>query len=318
MLKLKRLSNESILKNNVNNYWEAAAVFNAAAIKENNKIYLFYRATDKNSNGHECSDYMNYIGLATSDDGISFERIKEPLMGPIPDSITARGCEDPRVVKIEDTFYMTYTGYGGRYAGDIRICIATSKNLINWEDHRVLLDENNKDSALFPSKINDEYVMIHRRAPNIWIGYSKDLKEWHNHKTLAYIEEKNEWENCKIGLAGPPIELDQCWVLIYHGVSLEEKEFGKRGKYKKYSLGIMLLDKKDPSKVIYRQPEPILEPKLKWELGEGFVPNVVFSCGQVIVDDELLVYYGGADTQIGVASCKISEIDNLFMKREEK
>ncbi len=316
MLKLIRHSKESIFKKNKNNYWEAAAVFNAAAIKENGKVNLIYRSTDKNSNGRECSDYMNYLGLAISDDGISFERGKKPLMGPIAGTFEARGLEDPRVVKIDDVFYMTYTGFGGRYDGDFRICLATSKDLLNWERRGIMLDEVNKDAALFPRKINGEYVLIHRRAPHIWIGYSEDLKEWYNHKILAYTEESSEWENYKIGLAGPPIEFENGWALIYHGVSKEEKEIDGRGKYKKYSLGIMLLDKEDPSKVIYRQNEPILEPELKWELEEGCVPNVVFSCGQVIIDDELFVYYGGADTEIGLATCKISEIDDLFKNRE--
>jgi len=314
MLKLKRYSNSSILKKNINNYWEKAAVYNAAVIENNGIINMLYRATDKNSNGRECDDYMNYIGLATSEDGINFKRGNEPILGPIKDSQESRGCEDPRVVKIDDVFYMTYTGFGGRFDGDFKICLATSKDLINWERKGILLDESNKDAALFPRKINGEYVLIHRRAPHIWVGYSKDLKTWYNNKILAYTLEESDWENEKIGLAGPPIEFDEGFALIYHGVSKNETEIIGKGLYKKYSLGIMLLDKEDPSKVIYRQSEPILEPILNWELNEGYVPNVVFSCGQIIKDDKVYVYYAGADTEIGLAVCDVKDIKNLFKK----
>ena len=101
----------------------------------------------------------------------------------------------------------------------------------------------------------------------------------------------------KLVSAGPPIKTEQGWLLIYHGVSAK----------KHYSLGIALLDLEDPTKVIARQAEPILVPELIWEV-EGYVPNVVFSCGQVIQDGRLLIYYGGADTAIGVAEFPLDEI----------
>lgn len=107
----------------------------------------------------------------------------------------------------------------------------------------------------------------------------------------------SSWESEKIGIAGPPIKTDLGWILIYHGVS----------KAKWYRLGIALLDLDDPSKVISRQKEPILEPELDWEIN-GHVPNVVFSCGQVIIDEVLIVYYGAADTVIGAASIPLQDI----------
>lgn len=300
VLKLERLSDKPILEPKQHHEWEKAAVYNVGAIKDNGLVHMIYRATDKNSNGRVCSDYMNYFGYAVSKDGINFNRLEKPILGPI-EGQEQRGVEDPRIVKIDDTYYMMYTGFGGRFDGDFRICMATSKNLIDWERHGVLLDEPNKDASLFPEKINGKYVLIHRRAPHIWIAYSDDLKNWTGHKILAEVKEENEWESLKIGLAGPPIKTEKGWVLIYHGVSKERH----------YSLGIMLLDLEDPSKVIYRQPVPILEPELDWEIN-GYVPNVVFSCGQAIVDDELYVYYGGADTVTGVAKVKMSDVMKLF------
>lgn len=314
IIKLKRYSDEAIFKPDEKNEWESSAVFNAGIVEHDSKIHMLYRATDKNSNGRECADYLNYIGKAVSTDGIKFKRENQPLLSPVKNTYENRGCEDPRVIKIDDTFYMTYTGFGGRYDGDFRICLATSKDLIKWNKKGVLLDEENKDAALFPELINGRYALIHRRAPHIWIGYSDDLENWTDHKVIAETSGKNEWENSKIGLAGPPIKTDKGWILIYHGVSKKTKSIENRGEYQQYSLGLMLLDKEDPSKIIYRQKEPILEPELDWEVEDGFVPNVVFSCGHVIRDGKLYVYYGGADTKIGLATCKMDDILDIFDK----
>lgn len=308
-LKLTRICDEPIMTGNEANDWEKASCYNAGAIKKDGIVHLFYRATDTNSNGRENNKFKSCIGHAVSKDGINFTRDKEYVLGPRPDSQYIRGCEDPRVVCIGGRYYMLYTGYGGRFGGDYRICMASSDDLDTWQEHGVMLDESNKDAALFPEKIDGEYVLLHRRAPNIWVSYSNDLKTWGKHKILAEIDEDSEWENCKIGIAGPPLKLQNGYALIYHGVSEKETDFEGRGAYRQYALGIMLLD--DKANLVYRQKEPILIPELDWELG-GYVPNVVFSCGQVLMSDELFVYYAGADTALGVAKCSIKDIEELF------
>lgn len=270
-------------------------MFNAAAIYDNGLVHMVYRATDISPGGQE-GPYNNSLGYAVSKDGIHFNRLEQPILtNDVPQEL--RGPEDPRIVKIGDTFYMMYTGYGGRFDGDYRICLATSKNLIDWERHGVMLDEPNKDASLFPEKINGKYVMFHRRTPDIWIAYSDDLKHWENHTVVMKATLNSTWENAKIGISGPPIKTPEGWFLIYHGVSKDHV----------YRQGAALLDLGDPSKVIARQAEPILEPELDWEL-YGHVDNVVFSCGQVVLDDEIYVYYGGADNAIGLATMKMSEI----------
>ena len=311
-LKLTRISEQPILSGNPENHWEQASCYNAAAIKVDGEVHLFYRATDKSTNGRECEDYMNYIGHAVSADGLHFTRDQSYVLGPVPNSQEQRGCEDPRVVRIDDTYYMTYTGYGARYPGDYRICLATSQDLKHWQRQGVILDETNKDGALFPEKIGEDYLLLHRRYPNIWLAYSKDLKSWHNHQLLAAIDQESPWQDWKIGIGGPPIRTDQGYVLIYHGVSDAETSFGDRGAYKQYALGIMLLDLEDPSKVLYRQTSPMLQPMLPWEREEGHVPNVVFSCGQVISNNQLMVYYGGADIALGIATCSMDDVMQLF------
>lgn len=295
MITLKRVSEQPVLTPRTENYWEKAAVFNCAAIYDGGLVHMVYRATDITSNGSQ-GRYINSFGYAVSEDGVHFTRRDEPVMvNDIPQE--ARGPEDPRIVKIDDVFHMMYTGYGGRFPGDYRISLATSTDLLHWERHGVMLDEANKDASLFPEKIGGRYVMFHRRPPNIWLAYSDDLKTWIDHQCVMESLPDSWWENEKIGIGGPPMKTDEGWLLIYHGVSKE----------KQYSLGIALLDLEDPTKVLKRQAEPILVPELDWEVN-GFVPNVVFSCGQVVMGDELLVYYGGADTAIGVAKIKIKDI----------
>lgn len=295
MIRLTRIKNTPILEPKPDHRWEAAAVFNCGAIYDNGLVHLIYRATDITSNGRE-GKYINNLGYAVSKDGVQFNRLENPiLVNDVPQEL--RGPEDPRIVKIGDTFFMTYTGYGGRFDGDFRICLATSKNLIDWKRHGVMLDEPNKDASLLPEKIGGKYVMFHRRPPNIWLAYSDDLATWHNHALVMEAIPNSDWEAEKIGIGGPPIKTPKGWFLIYHGVS----------KQKRYSLGAALLDLDDPSKVVARQADPILQPELVWEIN-GYVPNVVFSCGQAILDNEIFVYYGGADTKIGVAKMRLDRI----------
>ena len=295
MITLKRVSEQPILTPRKENNWEKAAVFNCAAIYDGGKVHMIYRATDITSNGSQ-GRYINSFGYAVSEDGMHFTRRDEPIMvNNIPQE--ARGPEDPRIVKMGDAFLMMYTGYGGRFPGDYRISLATSTDLLNWERKGVMLDEANKDASLFPEKVGGKYIMFHRRPPDIWLATSDDLKTWNDHQCVMEALPGSDWENEKIGIGGPPIKTDEGWLLIYHGVS----------KQKQYSLGIALLDLDNPSKVLKRQAEPILVPELDWEMN-GYVPNVVFSCGQVIMGDELLVYYGGADTAIGVAKINMKDI----------
>jgi predicted GH43/DUF377 family glycosyl hydrolase len=295
MIKLTRYSDQPIFSPIKEHPWEAAAVFNCGAIYDNGLVHLIYRATDISSGGQE-GDYINSLGYAVSKDGVHFNRLEQPILtNDVPQE--ARGPEDPRIVKIEDTFYMLYTGYGGRFGDDYRICLATSKNLIDWKRHGVMLDEPNKDASLFPEKIHGKYVMLHRRPPDIWIATSEDALSWRDHTLVMKALPDSDWECNKIGISGPPIKIPEGWFLIYHGVSADMV----------YRQGAALLDLDDPTKVLARQSKPILEPELGWELW-GHVNNVVFSCGQVVLEDEILVYYGGADNAIGLATMKLRDI----------
>ncbi|MEW5867095.1 MAG: glycosidase [Bacillota bacterium] len=293
MTRLSRLSLNPILCPVPEHQWERSAVFNCAAVYYGGLYHLLYRATDLPCHA-SYGDYVSSLGYAVSTDGLNFSRLDKPVMvGEGPQE--GRGIEDPRIVHLEGRFYMMYTGFGGRFDGDYRICLASSANLIDWTRHGVVLDEPNKDASLFPEKLGGRYTMLHRRYPDIWLAFSDDLVTWDDHtKLMSPIP--GGWESERLGIAGPPIRTPEGWLLIYHAADARNV----------YRLGWALLDLRDPAKVLYRQPEPILEPELEWERC-GWIPNVVFSTGHVVVNGRLLVYYGAADTCIGVATAEIAQ-----------
>ena len=293
MVKLERLSNKPILRPVPEHSWERSAVFNCAAIAKDGIFHLIYRACDLPSHDRY-GPYISTMGHAVSLNGVDFARNDKPIFRG-EGLQEQRGVEDPRVVELDGKFYMMYTAFGARFDGDYRISMASSPDLVNWSGHGVVLDEPNKDASLFPEKVNGRYGMYHRRHPDIWMAFSADLVTWTDHIVVMEIV-PDSWESERIGIAGPPFRVPEGWALIYHGV-----DPGNR-----YRLGWALFDGDDPRRLVYRQAKPILEPELDWEK-EGWVPNVVFSCGQVVADDTVYVYYGGADACIGVAAARIED-----------
>ncbi len=282
---LRRYPGNPILKPNPLHPWEALNVFNAAIVHHRGLFHMLYRA--------QGLDYVSHIGYAVSEDGFHWARLDRPVLSPATEFET-RGVEDPRVTRIGDTFYMTYTGYSPH---GTRASLARSQNFITWERMGVVLPgENNKDHVLFPEKIGERYAMLHRRPPNIWLAYSHDLVHWTDHQIIMRPR-RGTWEHWKIGAAGPPIKTEQGWLLIYHGVDAHGV----------YRLSAALLDLADPSVVLARPAGFILEPQETWE-HRGDVPHVVFSCGAIVVNDELYVYYGGADRVMAVATCSMAEM----------
>lgn len=242
-------------------------------------FHLLYRAMGK--------DDISRIGYAVSTDGFNFLRLDNPVFEP-KDEFEALGCEDPRITRIGNQFYMLYTAYS---KAGTRVSLASTDNLLAWRRYGVILpDIDNKDAVLFPEKIQGKFVMLHRIPPDIWIAYSDDLRHWYDHRVVMTPRE-DSWDCWRIGAAGPPFKTEEGWLLIYHGID----------DHKVYRLGVALLSSEDPSTLLERQDEPILEPEEDWEL-HGDVPNVVFSCGAVEMEGSYYVYYGGADTAIGVAT----------------
>jgi predicted GH43/DUF377 family glycosyl hydrolase len=293
---MRRYEHNPILEPIGTHTWESRLIFNAAAFGAKNRIHILYRAMG--------DDNISRIGLATSSDGYSIdERLPLPVFAP-SNEFEKDGVEDPRVTLFDDKLVMAYTAYG-TYANHLVYQIGLTsiqlQDFLNrkwrWSERQLSFPGiHNKDAVLFPAKLKQEYIMFHRIEPDICIARSKDLQNWHGLKFILGPREKG-WDSWKVGAAGPPILLNEGWLMIYHGVSTNRI----------YSLGVALLDRDNPETVLYRSKEPILEPKENYELF-GKVPNVVFSCGHVVLDNKLLIYYGGADSVLCVATYEFGEL----------
>ena len=291
---LKRYEGNPILKPKPENDWESENVFNPTAVYDRGLFHLLYRGMGR--------DGISRIGYAVSIDGFDFFRFDKPVIVP-KQILEPWGCEDPRVVKIENVFYMTYTAYSER---GVRIGLASTENFVQWERYRIEWEEiNNKDAVLFPEKIGGKYVLLHRpmlgEHMSIWIAYSDNVIEWYGQREIMAHGEEGSWDSEKIGASAPPIKTDKGWLLLYHGVD----------KDKVYRLGAAMFSLEDPSKLLYRHSEPILEPEMDYEI-RGAVPNVVFACGACEVYNKYYIYYGGADSVVCVATVAKDELLELF------
>ena len=293
---------EPILVPEMFELYKNGGVFNAAAIYLDGNFNFLFRGTD--IGGHEdYGMYQNFIGHTKSPDLKNWQHHPEPVLtGKC--SFEARGPEDLRVVCIEEddgTFYGIYTGFGGRWPGDISICLASSRDLIKWKKYGVLLPgERNKNSSLLPKKINGEYVLFHRRGVDIWISYAKELGDFRKNKIKSWkilSPIPGKWDGKRIGIAGPPVAHPEGWFLPYHGVDQNSI----------YRLGAALLDLERPHIVLARQEEWILQPELPWEIN-GFVRNIIFSCATINWREFVVVPYAGADRVTHVAYIKKDKI----------
>lgn len=285
-LQLTRYPGNPILVPSPFNAWETDNVFNAAAVSRDGLVYLHYRAQGQ--------DRISRIGCAISSDGYRFNRLSEPVFSPATEFETF-GVEDPRITELNGVFYMLYTAYSPH---GTRVALARSTNLITWERMGIVLpDEDNKDTVLFPEKIGGRYAMFHRRLPDIWLAYSDDLLHWTDHQIIMRPR-PGMWDGVRIGAGGPVFKTPWGWLNIYHG--FDESRI--------YCLGVALHDLDDPATILKRQDEPVLCPKGPFEEW-GDVPNVVFTCGGVETEDAYLVYYGGGDHVICVASVSKADVE---------
>ena len=224
------------------------------------------------------------------------EELSERVIFPITDS-QSNGIEDARFVEFNDdgqkTFHATYTAYSGRA---IRSELLTT---VDFQSFRMTplggSASRNKGMALFPRKIDGRYAMIARQDnENLYLIYSDDLYSWEGGQSI--IQPEYPWEFVQIGNCGSPIELDDCWLLLIHGV----------GPVRKYSIGAVLLDKKDPSKVLARSREPLVRPEPTER--EGYVPNVVYTCGALRHRDQIILPYAVSDTFSNFATINIAAL----------
>ena len=302
MLKLSRFNGNPILTPREDQSWETDGVFNPSAVSAGGAIHLLYRAVD--------GDRVSRLGYARTVNGTDFTfRSSNPVLEPSA-QWEEFGCEDPRISRLDGAFFVTYTAFSRRGP---RIALASTKDFTSFEKHGLVgPDLNDKDFVLFPERINGKVVILHRLDSKIQIAYFDnvaaltDSREfWSSYVThindFEVIGPKNPWEECKVGVGPSPIRTDRGWLVLYHGVSV----------HRVYRVGAVLLDLEEPAKVLARTSKPILEPETEFEK-RGIVPNVVFPAGGVILNGDLLIYYGGADRVSCVAKTPVGDfLDEL-------
>jgi predicted GH43/DUF377 family glycosyl hydrolase len=328
-MKLTKYPGNPILKPHASHPWENLVVCNPGAWYEDGLFTMLYRAAGDDE------DHVIRFGLATSRDGFHFERVQaDPILSPSDDGPDAGCIEDPRIVKLDGHYYVTYAyraykpkQYWKRpnnaaYTPDDPTLPPlfghnmTASGLLVTDDFRsyrrlgriTRADVDDRDVILFPEKIGGRYWMLNRPMqwvgprygtdhPGIWIADSESLLDWPASTLLA--KATYPWER-KIGGSTPPLKSDRGWLVIYHGVD-------DKGVYR---VGALLLDLANPRKVLARLPVPILEPEAEFERNGLYPHGVVFPTANVIKDGTLFVYYGCADQTIGVATCDFAELVN--------
>lgn len=287
------------------NPFESRLVFNPAAIDLEGSVHILYRAMG--------ADNTSMIGYARSEDGTEVtDRLPVPIYGPRADFELKRGsptgnsgCEDARAVVLDGRVYLTYTAYDGvefpRGAiSSIAVPDFLEQRFDCWSEPRLMTPDgvDDKDVALLPESVDGTYLLYHRVNGRICADTLADLEFAERVSTCIDImgPRAGMWDSAKIGIACPPLRVAGGWLLLYHGVSEDTH----------YRVGAALLDESG-LRVLARSADPILEPVEAYEC-RGEVNMVVFPCGAVIRKDTLFLYYGGADTVVGVATASVSAI----------
>jgi predicted GH43/DUF377 family glycosyl hydrolase len=305
-------------------YFESRATFNPTAFEHDGKVHVIYRAVGESD--------VSTLGYAGSYDGYN---LKERTFRPIfihknnlseieTDKIQALyssgggwngGAEDPRITKIDNILYMTYTAFDGW--GSVRIGLTSIglEDFINkkwnWKNPVLISPpgEIHKNWAIFPEKINSKYAIIHSISPEILIDYFKDLNSLDGKKYIkSNFNGKPNWDSglkSVRGIGPAPIKTKLGWLIIYHAMEKNDPN--------RYKLFAMILDKKDPTKIIFHSKKAILEPDEFYE-NEGYKSGVIYCCGAVVKNDNLFIYYGGAD----MVSCVATANLELFLKDLKK
>ena len=289
---LEKFEGNPILKPIPEHPWESKCVFNCAAFYDEGKVHIIYRAVGE--------DNVSRLGYASSFDGFKIdERLPEPIFSP-EGRLELRGCEDPRITRIKNEYYMFYTAFDGHTAQIGQVAIQVDDFLAKrWRWRKRIYPfpgVTNKDVVLFPQRIKRRWVIYHRIPPHVWVAYSDDFVHWKD-SNIVLMPRGISWEKLKVGAGAPPIKIPRGWLFIYHATD----------EARVYRLGLALISLDDPEEIIYRSKEPILVPDKEYER-KGDVPNVVFTCGAFIKDERLFVHYGGADTVICVATQRLNEL----------
>ncbi len=281
------------------NSWENLNVSNAGAVVHDGKVYLLYRAEGEERRRGPGSWPVTRIGLAVSEDGFDISyRHSDPVFDRSDSDLWNKyGCEDPRISKIGDTYYIVLTAMTdyGDHGG--WLMYSTTKDFESFTPLRRLMPElEQRTSGFLPAKIAGRFCLFHRPMPNMWVSFSEDLHSWSDMTCIQKVEPGTWYEN-KLGIGPAPLETPYGWLLFWHG----------KNNQREYALGIMLLDKNDPTKIIKLQQEPILTCEMPYEK-QGFLDNVVYTNGVVEFKGKFFVYYGCCDRCLSVATIDVDEV----------
>jgi len=249
--------------------------------------------------GQDYLTTMSYLRLVCSEDGVHFHEDPQypPVFGKGP--LESFGIEDCRVATMEDGYFLTYTEVSSVAVGVGLMETADFKTFVR---HGMIFPPHNKDCAIWQEKIGGMYYAFHRpSSPElggnyIWLAESPDRIHWGRHVCIATTR-PGKWDSVRVGAGAAPVRTEHGWLEIYHGADGDNR----------YCLGAMLLDPDDPSKVIARSEDPIMEPSAPYEQTD-FFGNVVFTNGQVVDGDTVRIYYGASDEVICTAELSINEI----------
>lgn len=314
--------------------WRRCVTFNPAVVRASDgRFYMLERAVGN------LRPFVSVLGLLVSDDGVNFELVSDEPVFTADQIGYARGnVQDPRLIEMDGQFILVYvlrkdtahcspTGLGvpdytrpdlrpGITAQERKVMVASRSGVAVSDDLRSWThlgwvgpeDLDDRDNMLFPEKINGRYAMLRRpmsyvgpdygcEGPAMWLSYGDDLAgPWDDPVLIAKGE--GGWEGQKIGGSAPPVLIDDGWLTSYHGVNAESA----------YCLGFLLLDRDDPTRVLARSREPLMTPTEYYERVGLVIPNTIFPAANVLVDDELWVYYGCCDTAIALATAKVRDI----------
>lgn len=323
---LTRNVNNPILTAHPDLSWCSRKVYNCAVCEENGMYYMLFRAVG--------DDWISRLGIAESEDGVRFVIRPKPVVSPSY-PWESHGCEDPRMVKLGDQFFVTYTAFDGVTA---RAAIMSSPNLRNWSERHLLFPnlgnphrENlpndwSKAAAMYPEKINGKYYMLFGDT-HIWAATSKDMTNWELLPQLILGARPGYFDAAYVEMGPPPIRTSKGWLVFYHGIDRLDGE-------RTYSLGAALFDSSDPLKLIWRSEKPILTPEESYEtfgmidiIEGGFealkqmdvadlkqlasekkLPKAIFCCGAIEDNSVVKLYYSGGDTVICTAEIDLESV----------
>jgi predicted GH43/DUF377 family glycosyl hydrolase len=291
-------------------WWDARGVLNPGVAVVDGRTAMIYRAVG--------AEGLSRFGVAWSEDWRHFEERSFLYEAPPDDTEARLGVEDPRLTWLDGTLWAVYTKASVAPFGNqtmpnepvpfvVRIALARADGASRLYDERPLLPQVlAKDGVLFPRRVGGRYYAFVRIFPSIQVSSSTDLVSWSTPRTVLEPI-AGTWEAERIGAGPPPVETPWGWLIIYHA----NEYYRATGNRRHYRTGLAVLDLDDPTRVLYRHPEPIFVPSAPYETA-GPVGNVVFPTGLIERDGLYYLYYGAADGVIGRATAPVSEVHALI------